>query len=277
MSFQLAAASGQSVVTPTNLSAQAFTQPGTGLAASVARKPQAAAAGLNSFYESLRRRLSPAYARAAASRHLAVHRQTLKLSPRNSVFGQYAIETDLSFDNTQSSNLSGFTIYRTQGSTLPTQSPADAYDFLQDPLANFYTDLDPSYVSNQQVNFAVSATNTARAEGALSAPVSITPLDLLTVIQPQAGDTVTSLPAFAWNPVSGVAGYRLFIYNQFPSINSTDNLALDSGATLIAATITSVVLLKPLPGGQDYYVVVAGVNSASTAITLSQITRFHVQ
>ena len=254
------------------------------------------AGGPASVYDQIRRSLCPAYAGASArqaavgkslSAHLAAH-----------AVGDYAVETDIAFDNpVQTGSVIGNTIYRTAGTTatagvLPTESQSDAYDFLQDPLANYYTDVTFSTntsttAAGSQYNFALSATNTDGTETALSAIYSITPLGPLTLTAPIVGQLYAGTATITWSPASGAARYFVDVYDQYPSVGLTP---VTSSAAIPAGTSSYAV--TGLPGGQDYYVVVVGVAdpvetllpsaTSSAAVTggaqtYSQITRFHIQ
>lgn len=254
----LGGASGQTGPTPTNVAAFAFTQPG--------EAPQAHAAGLassaspTSAYEHIRRALSPAYARRVAAAHTSAHsRAKAHASP----FGAFAIEADVFFDNNQPDSVSGFRVYNSVGNAQLTP-----YDFLQDPLANAYTDLDPAYVPNQQYNFAVSAVNTTNGESGLSAASTVTPLDGQTLNGPQNGQTTQNPVSVAWNRVNGADNYSVFVYPQFPGVGV-------AGAQYDAASGASSLTLPGMASG-DYYYVVAGSRGDGSAVTVSPITRIHV-
>ena len=206
-------------------------------------------------------------------------------------FGSYAIETDIAFDTpSQFGSLFAYTVYRTRGTTPPQQVSGQIYDVLQDPLANFYTDIDPGYQPYTQYNFALSATNTDRTETPLSNTLSIVPLGQLTLTQPQTGQILANNVTLNWALVSGAAKYYVFIYSgdQFPTINATPIFSLN---TPLAGTVGTYTLPSALLGGRDYYAVVVGAsdqsegnNSVGAVVTIpnavttfSQITKFHVQ
>ena len=250
-----------------------------------------------SVYDQIRRRLCPAYA-GAAGRHAASGKQlSARLTARAA--GDYAVETDLAFDNpVQPGSVIGDSVYRTTGTTasqsgvLPTESQSDYYDFLQDPLANYYTDLTFSTntsttVTGSQYNFALSATNTDGTQTGLSAIFSITPLGPLTLTTPAVGQVYVGFATVTWTPATGAARYYVDVYDQFPSVAVSP---ISSSAALPAGTNSYTV--PALNAGADYYVVVTGVAdpvetllptaTASTAVTggaqtYSQITRFHIQ
>jgi len=298
--FTLSASTGQAVGAPTLAFVTAATEPidsqsGRAILAHIAGGP-------GTVYDQIRRRLCPDFARAA-SRHAATGK---RLSAH--ALGDYAVETDIAFDNpAQAGSVVGNTIYRTTGTAsapgvLPTESQSDAYDFLQDPLANYYTDVSFSIstgqsppvatnlghtVTGSQYNFALSATNTDGAETGLSAVLSITPLGALTLTTPTPGQSYLGAASVTWTPATGAQRYLVFVYDQYPTIGTSP---VSVSATLPAGSNSYVV--PGLNGGQDYYVVVVGAADAtedllptptnlkiiSNAVqTFSQITRFHIQ
>lgn len=286
--FSLTPSSNQSIVTPTIIAVTASTQPSSVYPGATGDlRPRMVSAG--SFYEQIRRLICPAYARMANG-HTASHSKRLTAHLTGG-FGAYAIETDVAFDNTaQVGSLFAYTVYRTSGTTVPTQVNSEIYDVLQDPLANVYTDIDPSYQPYTQYNFSLSATNTDRTETALSSPFSIVPLGLLTLIQPQTGQILANNITISWTPVNGATNYYVFVYSgdQFPTINATP---IATTGTPLSATTSSYTLPSALIQGRDYYAVVVGtgnqtegsdssgakVTVPNAVMTFSQITKFHVQ
>ncbi len=254
----LGGASGQTGPTPTNVAAFTFTQPG--------EAPQAHAVGLSASaspaaaYEQIRRAVSPAYAQRATGEHASAH---TRLKAHATPFGAFAINADVFFDNAQPDSVSGFKIYTSTGNAQLT-----AYDFLQDPLANVYTDLDPAYVPNQQYNFAVSAVNTTNGESGLSAASAVVPLDGQTLVGPQNGQTTQNPVTVGWNRINGADNYSVFVYPQFPGVGV-------AGAQYNANSGANTLTLPNMASG-DYYYVVAGSRGDGSAVTVSPITRIHV-
>lgn len=244
-----------------------------------------------SVYDTLRRQLSPAYARTAG-RHATTGK---RLAPR--ILGAYAIETDLAFnDPAQTGSIIGYSIYRNTGSIPPTQTSANAYDFLQDPLANYYTDLtfstnQSTTVANVQYNFAMSATNTSsNIETGLSPVFSVTPLNSLTLTTPSVGQSFVNPVTIAWTPITGAQRYYVLVYDQYPSVNVSPTFSSPTSGTTVIASTASSYALPMLGRGVDYYVIVAAGNDqnetpnqttatpiTNAALTFSQITRFHIQ
>jgi hypothetical protein len=260
MDFQLVATVGESALVPQNVSVQSFTQPSAAAQPNIGLKPGPA-------YEAVRRILSPAYARLSAGRHAAAHVKRLRARPHVTGFGPYAIEMDVFFDEGATDSLSGFRIYNSAGADALTP-----WDFLQDPLANIYRDLDPFYQADEQYNFAVSAINNDSAETGLSSVVSVLPLELLTVTQPTAGQTLTQPAQVFWNPVNGASSYSIFVYNQFPSIGVDPVVQAQN----LSNAATSYTLPNSLASG-DYWVIVAASADSGTEVSVSQIVKFHIQ
>ncbi len=293
--FTLTASANTTADTPVLGAAMAFTQPLDGLTTS-ALKARLASGPLSSgtVYETLRRTLSPPYAT------LSSRRRTLgsRLASR-AVAGSYAVETDLLFSPPAATDTSllGYYVYRTIGTPAanPVTEVPTPYDALVDPLANYYADITSStdtitapYKSDTTYNFAISAiypVTTASGptgETGLSGTVSITPLPVLTLNAPAAGATVLSPVTISWNPVAGAARYYVFVYAQYPGINTATQFT--SGA--LPATTNSVAFTQG-GTGTYYVVVVAGADQTETAgatapvtnavQSYSEITEFTVQ
>ena len=286
--FSLTPSTNQSINTPNLQAVTASTQPSSVFTSSTGNlRPRTARSG--SVYEQIRRLISPAYAKSVTGHQAnATRRLTAHLSGG---FGSYAIETDIAFDNpSQSGSLFAYTVYRTAGNTPPQQIGSQIYDVLQDPLANVYTDIDPSYQPYTQYNFALSATNTDRTETPLSNTLSVVPLGQLALTQPQTGQILANNITLNWSLVSGATKYYIFLYSgdQFPTINATPVFALN---TPLAGNVGTFTLPSALLGSRDYYAVVVGasdqiegndstgakVTIPNAVTTFSQITKFHVQ
>lgn len=280
----LTPATNAAIQPPTLNAAYTSTEPTSALTGN-ARAARAIAVGQGSPYETLRRLLSPGYAALANKRGAHGTKRTAHAA------GNYAVETDLQFTQSSltASSVLAYTVYRTLGSTVPTATSDAFYDQVQDPLANYYTDLTFSNfkqntLSGVRYNFALSAVSTATAgsaESVLSAPLSVTPLGPLTLLTPTAGQAGANPVSVAWSPVSGVTGYHAYLYTEFPTINITPQ---DLGA--IPANVTSITL-NPVTIGQPYYIVIVGISDQAettgsttltpgAALTFSPITPFTV-
>lgn len=258
---------GQAATVPTNAQVFAFTQPSGGQRPyAVSQTNGGTASPTSAVYERLWRVLSPAYAAREAKAHAAstAATQTTRQAHATSAFGAYAVQMNLFFDNNEPNSLSGFRVYNS-----PDNDSLQPYDFLQDPLADVYTDLDPFYVAGRQYNFAVSAINTDGAETGLSNTSSVVPLDALGLDGPAINQTVSNPVAVTWRRISNATTYVVFVYDSFPSVDANYN-------QYTAADGASSLALPSLSAG-DYYTVVAGVTNDGSAVSVSPITKFHVQ
>jgi len=247
------------VPTPTNVLAAALTQPSSVLTPSVIQ----AHASIGSVYDKIRKIMSPKYAQLAASHHL-VH--GTKVSPHLGGFGAYAIEADVFFDESNITNVSGYQISRSED-----PQPLQAYDFLQDPQASLYVDLDPSYVPNTQYDFAVTAVSVDNNSSSRSAAAAFDPLDLEVVTSPFQNQTIhnPNPVTVSWQAVNGATQYGVFIYNEYPSVGATPV----ASATQLTTTSFNA---GTLPAG-NYWVLVSAADDSSIDVSISQIIQFQVQ
>lgn len=298
--FALDTASNQAVTAPALVAVTSATEPTSALGAN-ALQARAVSASSGSVYEALRRQFSPAYdlmvrsGRAATGKRLQAH-----------ALGQYAVQVDVAFDPQPGGSVLSYGVYRAAGTVTPVQSSNDIYlyDALTDPLANYFTDLTFSgeainssgqgpYAPGVQYNFALSAINTNGTESGLSSVFSLVPLGPLNISLPQTGQPSPNPVTITWNPVSGAARYFVFVYEQFPSINSTPVATSPlSGTAVLPAGSVSYALPGSLQGGgRSYYAVVFAAADQNESIdpttrqtltvpnavmTFSQIVRFVV-
>ena len=284
--FTLTASTNAPADVPVIGAAMAFTQPIDGLTTS-ALQARLASGSLSSgtVYEALRRTLSPSYtALSARRRALGSH-----LASRAAA-GSYAVEMDLAFSPPASTDTSllGYYVYQTTGTgtgAIPvTESATNRIDSLLDPLTNYYTYVSAStdqnstpYAAGTAYNFAISAlypvttttgtTTTNTSETPLSGTVTVTPLSVLTLNAPTAGATVLSPVTISWNPVTNATKYYVFIYAQYPSIDTTPQFT--SGA--LPGTTNSVSFTQG-GTGTYYAVVVAAADQTETVGATSPVT-----
>ncbi len=301
--FSLSGANGIRLAPPAIQAVFTSTEPTDSLSGAI-RTGHVAGGAVGGVYDALRRRLSPAYARLSARRQGVGKRRIAHATGSG-----YAIETDVAFDtpNATSGSVAGYDVYLTTGTNNPpVQGIGDQRDFLQDPQANYYTDLSFAgdagtgpfvpYAPQGQYNFALDAVSTDRPSttSTLSSPFSVVPLGPLTLTQPQIGQALASNPTISWNAVRGVSRYFVFIYDQYPTaevqpIYATPDTPAGT-SPVIPGNVTSVTLSLGLHTQATYYAVVSGVNDQtegadingqavtviSAAASFSQITRFNV-
>lgn len=269
--FVLAASStGATPPAPANVLAASLTQPSSILTPSIIAHDATASATSTSdlptsVYETIRQIMSPKYAQWSANRQLST--KSTRLEPHYGGFGSYAVEADVYFSESQTANVAGYRIYSSEGN----QSLAP-YDFLQDPQATVYIDLDPYYVPNTTFNFAVSAIGTNNAESALSNTASMDPLELAVVTSPSQGQTVSNPVTIDWQSIPGAAQYGVFLYNTYPSIGSTAVVQ----ATGLSSSTTSYAVTSTLAPGK-YWAIVSAADANSVDVSVSQIVEFTVQ
>jgi len=257
--LQLFGSTNSTVPAPTNVLAAALTQPSSILTPSVIQ----AHASIGSVYDKIRKIMSPKYAQLSANRHVA---HSTKISPHLGGFGPYAIEADVFFDESNITNVAGYQISR---SIDP--DPFQPYDFLQDPQASLYVDLDPSYVANTQYDFAVTAVSVDNSPSARSSGAAFDPLDLEVVTSPIQGQTIhnPNPVTVSWQAVNGATQYGVFIYNVYPSVGATPV----ASATQLTTTSFNA---GALPAG-NYWTLVSAADDSSIDVSISQIIQFQVQ
>ncbi len=283
--FTLTASTNAPASAPALGAALTFTQPVDGLTGSALQsRLESGPLSSGTVYEALRRTLSPSYAGLSAR-----HRALGKRLASRAVAGSYAVETDILFNPpaATATSLLGYYVYQTTNalaSNPVTENPTLRIDSLLDPLANYYTyvsaatDKNGPFLAGTAYNFALSAlypvtttsgsgTATTASESALSNVVSVTPLSALTLNAPAAGATVISPTTISWNAVTGATKYYVFVYAQYPSINTATQF--ESGA--LSATTTSVAFTQG-GTGTYYVVVVAAADETETAEATAPVT-----
>lgn len=267
--FQLAASSNSTIPAPSSVLASSFTQPSDVLSPAIAAHAASSAETSSStttgtVYDTIRKVMSPKYAQLIASGKLAS--KITRLKPQISGgFGTYAVEADVFFDESSTTEVAGYRIYNSAGS-----QPLAPYDFLQDPFASEYVDIDPNFFTNTTYNFAVSAINTNDVESSLSATESIDPLNLVSINTPTSGQALTNPATISWQAVDGATSYGVFIYNTYPSVGSSPTVQSTG------LTGTSFTPSTSLPAG-SYWLIVSATDQNSTDVSVSQITQFSVQ
>lgn len=176
------------------------------------------------------------------------------------------VEVDLLWNEQRFDDLLGYGIYRGAGSN----GAVSGLDLLPEPLAAYYVDLSASPRSTY--SYAISTLsnlfpdNPDETESSLSDRVVIKTLDKLT-IQPPTTKPLT----FHWQAGSGATSYVAFVFDEFPSVDTTP--IWDNSANRTSAT--SVVYGGPsLQSGQTYYCLVVGFANNDDSRTISQIISF---
>jgi hypothetical protein len=241
VNFILGNASDTLLAAPTNLEAWAWTTP-----KEVTRSPGASAA-----YEAIKNMVEP-------------RRATRKKTTRSTIYGNY-VEFDLYWDWIDSNKLLGYGIYRALGAVGTTV----AVDYLRDPLASYYGDLDEGLIENQTYSYQITALNTHFPDGMNDesaksdrvTAIALGDMDLLGVLQGPL--------TFEWYAVTGANTYTVYLYDRYPSVESITPVW-----TSVATSATHYDYDGPiLTPGHTYYYFVIGGNGANSR-TISVIDSF---
>jgi hypothetical protein len=239
VNFFLRLSSNEGQQRPENLGAIAWTSP---VEPNRSREESAA-------YERIKRLVRPDRAARASGRDFP---------------GGHHVEIDLFWDYVNQRELLGYGIYR--GS-----APGNlrAIDFLRDPLATFYADIDDALQPNVQYFYAITRLNTdypnrPGSESPFSDVVSAIPLGDLELSDP------TLFPlTFRWQPVFNATTYYVYLFANYPGYQEDPVWTSDGTATNF-----QFYNGPPLQSGRRYYYVVVGAGFSNASFTISQIGSF---
>jgi len=248
INFTLGNVSNPALSPPTGISAVSWTTP-----MEITRQPNSTA-----VYDAIKTRLVP-------------RRTAKKYTSRSTIEGNN-IEVDLFWtpltttDPGDTNQLYGYGIYRGLGAGATTVNVNYAWD----PLASFFADLDDALVENQTYTYQMTSLNssftsgTTGSESAKSGPVMVTTLGDMDL-----GNLQASPLTFNWNAAIGATEYRVFVFDQYPSLASLAPIW-----TSPSTSGTQAVYSGPaLASGHVYYYYVVGDNGAN-GYTVSQISQF---
>jgi len=240
--FTLGNATNVSLPAPTGLEATAWTSPNE-----ISRSPQNQQA-----IEAFKNMIDPRRAKS-------------KVRTRDSYYGNW-VEVDLYWNTVSSNKLLGYGIYRAQGASAATTS----IDYLRDPLAEYYSDLDSQLVDLQTYSYQVTALNTLYGYDGYSGTESdksdrvtvetLSDLDLLAVSQ--------SPLTFNWYDGSGATSFKVYLFSQYPSFG-VDWTWSSSDVSGTSATYDGPALTS----GKRYYYIVLG-SKGSNSRTVSVVGEF---
>jgi hypothetical protein len=242
MTFVLGDGINPTLPAPQNLTAISWTTHRYG-----SRSPDAAT------YEAIKNMIDP-------------RRANRKATSRVTALGN-PVEVDLYWDSIDSSGLLGFGIYRgTTPSGLLTP-----IDFLRDPLAEFFADLDDQLQVGVPYYYEVTALNVQYPDfqpGSESAPSNrygVIPLgDLLLLPMLQQP------PTFRWQALPRAESYVVFVFDRFPGVG-VQSIWSNSGNP---TTGTSLIYTGPRVPGQRYYYIVLALADEGDSRALSVIGEF---
>lgn len=179
------------------------------------------------------------------------------------------IEVDLFwdpyFDNYV--DLLGFGIYRATTSN----GPSVAIDFMRDPNAAFFMDLDDTLLEDRNYYYEITALNvqypdTFNSESDFSNRYGVRTL----------GDLFLNAPTFSpltfrWQAAVGASEYVVYLFDTYPGIGVTSIWSNESSPT----SGTSLAYSGPaLQSGHRYYYVVLGLANGNDSRTISVIDDF---
>jgi len=246
-------------------------------------------------FKAIRAITSPRYWQAIAKQKQVMTRTT----PPGSL-----IEIDLywnALDVNDSTEIAGYGIYR--GSAPAT---AKSIDFVRDPYANFYSDTDIAITPYVDYYYAVTAVDVEfldesnnpdpRAESEKSNWLGIRPLGQLRADSPAQGAGASETPLFDWSPLLGAAFYKVFVYDEFPTLAADPSRdytspvpppgvvtlpiwprTINSDETRVEAGTTSIRYAGPaLAPGKTYYWVIMAKDESEYAVSYSQLRHFTV-
>lgn len=245
--FTLRSPTDPLIPAPANLTAVAWTSP-----KEVTRSHQDQLA-----FEGIKREFDPRRAEARAS-------------SRSTILGNF-IEVNLYWDRPPvqfDDNLLGYGIYRATTST----GLSAAVDFLRDPIATFYQDLDSRLREDRNYYYEITALNTrfldntGNSESDFSNRYGVRTLGDLTLRTPLQGPLT-----FRWNPAIGATEYIVYLYDRYPGIGVT---SIWSNAATRTSNTQLVYSGPSLIPGRTYYYVVLGVANGDDSRTISPIDSF---
>ncbi|MCC6443416.1 MAG: carboxypeptidase regulatory-like domain-containing protein [Armatimonadetes bacterium] len=215
---------------------------------------------------------------------LAARKPQTRIPPADSV-----IEVDLAWTSNNLSypdeiNLAGYAIYRQIGNL----GGLEALDFLRDPLAGFYSDLDTAFTPGVSTRYRITALNTdypeSGSESSDSNEARVTPLNRVLLTGPSDQSNTGGQPTFSWSSVTGSQRYLIRIYDNFPTFGLGKPVWQNAPEDPIEAEVNGLSIRydgEPLQTGYTYYWIVAAFDNAditqAAAISVSQIRQFTVR
>ena len=241
--FVLGDGTNPAMLAPTNLSAVAWTTP-----SEITRSPQQRAG-----IEAVKNMLLP-------KRKVQAGRTTINGNN---------VEVDLFWDEYTSNfeMLLGFGIYRASTSS----GPSTAIDFMRDPHAVFFQDLDENLHEGQNWYYEITALSTQypdtfNSESDFSNRYGVATLGDLFLNTPLFGPLT-----FRWQGGSGATSYVVYLFDEFPGIGV--NSIWNTEATPTSGT-SQTYTGSPLNSGQRYWYIVLGLANSGDSRTLSVIDDF---
>ncbi len=266
-SFTLVSGSGGGTPVVANFSAYTLTTPATPTRAAESTN---FTAGMEAVKQWVRSRHLKRIYPAADPKKVFVGKTISRATPAGTI-----IESDLFWDYTQLDNLFGYVVLRSDNIDTNFRTIA----LLRDPLAARFADVDTALTPDLLYYYSLARLDTVNFpakgdEGTASDPVSVQPLNVLSLTAPTPGATPAAPPTFSWNTVNRVSRYQILLYDRFPNYQS--KTAADGVAPIWSPEATSPRRYDgpALVSGKTYYWAVLGIDSAVSAYTISPIQSF---
>lgn len=177
------------------------------------------------------------------------------------------IEIDVFWDPVQSTDLLGYGVYRARADA----GPYLEHDFLRDPLAGAYVDLDPAILQNTAYFYRLTSLDTRFPQGVDSESGFSSSAAVVTLGDLQLDSIRHSPLTFRWLGGSGAQSYIVFLFDRFPGI----------GVSSFWDTISQRTsnLQQPYTGpglqvGRRYYYLVLGLANSDRSRTISVVGEF---
>ena len=180
---------------------------------------------------------------------------------RDSSGGNY-VEADLFWDPYPNDDAHiGFGVYRRFAGDI--WRPAD---FIRDPEAELYIDLDAEMLDFDTIDYVITAINTLEDESLDSNQVTAHTLDDLVLNSVQQGPL-----RFRWQSGSGADEFIVYLFDDYPSIGD-DSIWNNAGAPVGGTELTYTG--PALQSGHRYYYIVLGTANSSASRTISRVDSF---
>lgn len=199
----------------------------------------------------------------------------LMLDPRRarlkgrSTVGGNNIEVDLYWDEyvDNYTALIGFGIYRATTSG----GASTAIDYLRDPNAYFYQDLDDDLLQDRNYYYEITALNTQYPDTFDSESDFSNRYGVRTLGDLELNSVLSSPLTFRWFAASGASSYVVYLFDEYPGIGVQSIWNTESSPT----SSTSQVYNGPaLSSGHRYYYVILGLANGNDSRTLSLLGDF---
>jgi hypothetical protein len=195
-------------------------------------------------------------------------RRSLRPPPgRLSPLGNH-VEVDLYWDPLPPQyyvSLLGFGVYR----AFSAGGSATAIDFLRDPNAVFFSDVDDNLNSFTTYYYELTALNTTYPDTPNSESLPSNRYGVETLGDLVLNSVIFGPTTFRWQSGSGADDYTVYVFDRYPGIG-VDPIWISSPT----AGTSQVYGGPPLSLGQRYYFIVLGSANLGESLSLSEIGEF---